>query len=49
MLRMFGLGEGEKNELGWGQADHEVSNINVSSFIFSICAYAQKTSSGKKR
>jgi cysteinyl-tRNA synthetase len=31
MLRMFGLGEGEREELGWGQerADDE-ANVNVS-------------------
>ncbi|KAJ3563550.1 hypothetical protein NP233_g8870 [Leucocoprinus birnbaumii] len=28
MLRMFGLGEGEKAELGWGQADQGSENIN---------------------
>lgn len=29
MLRMFGLGEGEKSELGWGQDATGDSNINV--------------------
>lgn len=29
MLRMFGLGEGEKTELGWGQADQTYINVNV--------------------
>ncbi|KAF5351909.1 hypothetical protein D9756_007640 [Leucocoprinus leucothites] len=28
MLRMFGLGEGEKAELGWGQIDQGSENIN---------------------
>ena len=31
MLRMFGLGEGENSEIGWGQAeDSGESNFNVS-------------------
>jgi cysteinyl-tRNA synthetase len=30
MLRVFGLGEGEKTELGWGQAEQGSENINVS-------------------
>ena len=29
MLRMFGLGEGEKVELGWGQEAAGDSNVNV--------------------
>lgn len=29
MLRMFGLGEGESTEIGWGQETSEGSNINV--------------------
>ncbi|KIM45332.1 hypothetical protein M413DRAFT_66439 [Hebeloma cylindrosporum] len=29
-LRMFGLGEGEKSELGWGQLDETGANANVS-------------------
>jgi hypothetical protein len=29
MLRMFGLGEGEKAELGWGQAGQTDENVNV--------------------
>ena len=28
-LRMFGLGEGEKSELGWGQLDETGANANV--------------------
>jgi len=28
MLRMFGLGEGERTELGWGQIDEGENNIN---------------------
>jgi len=28
MLRMFGLGEGEKTELGWGQQDETGGNVN---------------------
>ena len=31
MLRMFGLGEGEKTELGWGQQDETGGNVNVRS------------------
>ena len=29
MLRMFGLGEGESSEIGWGQEVSEEGNINV--------------------
>jgi cysteinyl-tRNA synthetase len=29
MLRMFGLGEGNDEELGWGQAISEGVNVNV--------------------
>ncbi len=29
MLRMFGLGEGEKTELGWGQADSSEGSVSV--------------------
>ncbi len=29
MLRMFGLGEGESIEIGWGQEVSEGTNINV--------------------
>lgn len=32
MLRMFGLGEGEKAELGWGQANGCDDNVNVCLF-----------------
>jgi cysteinyl-tRNA synthetase len=35
MLRMFGLGEGEKEELGWGQADQGSENVNVGSWFYS--------------
>ena len=31
MLRMFGLGEGEKTELGWGQQDETGGNLDVGS------------------
>ena len=30
MLRMFGLGEGESTEIGWGQDVSGEANINVS-------------------
>lgn len=30
MLRMFGLGEGERSELGWGQVDESGDGANVS-------------------
>lgn len=30
MLRMFGLGEGERAEIGWGQDEREGGDINVS-------------------
>ena len=29
MLRMFGLGEDEKTELGWGQQDETGANVDV--------------------
>ena len=29
MLRMFGLGEGERKELGWGQVESSEGNSNV--------------------
>jgi len=29
MLCMFGLGEGEKAELGWGQADSSEGSVGV--------------------
>ena len=29
MLRMFGLGEGEKNEIGWGQVEIGEGKSNV--------------------
>ena len=29
MLCMFGLGEGEKTELGWGQADSSEGSVGV--------------------
>jgi len=32
MLRMFGLGEGEKSEIGWGQLDESGGNANVNLF-----------------
>lgn len=37
MLRMFGLDEGEKLELGWGQettSDANVTNVSISIHIF---------------
>ena len=30
MLRMFGLGEGEKSEIGWGQENTGEVNVDVS-------------------
>ena len=36
MLRMFGLGEGVKVELGWGQADQGAGNINVCCWLYSL-------------
>ena len=30
MLRMFGLGEGELNEIGWGEERQGDDNVNVS-------------------
>lgn len=35
MLRMFGLGEGEKTELGWGQQDKTGGNVDVRSPCYS--------------
>ena len=32
MLRMFGLGEGEKSEIGWGQVESGEGIANVSFF-----------------
>ena len=29
MLRMFGLGEGESSEIGWGQEQSGEGNVNV--------------------
>jgi len=29
MLRMFGLGEGERKELGWGQVESSEGSSNV--------------------
>lgn len=34
MLRMFGLGEGEKSKLGWGQEGTEEGGVNVG-FLYS--------------
>lgn len=34
MLRMFGLGEGGKNDLGWGQIDETGANANVCFWYF---------------
>ncbi len=34
MLRIFGLGEGEKVELGWGQTEQTYENANVSPRVF---------------
>jgi len=31
MLRMFGLGEGESSEIGWGHAELEGTDVNVNS------------------
>ena len=33
MLRMFGLGEGDKTELGWGQQDEIGGNVDVRSLF----------------
>lgn len=30
MLRIFGLGEGEYTEIGWGQESQADNNVNVS-------------------
>lgn len=29
MLRMFGLGEGDQSEIGWGQDNHGNETVNV--------------------
>jgi len=45
MLRMFGLGEGERTELGWGRADQRSENVDVSSFpdtSFTSPSYVQR-------
>jgi hypothetical protein len=31
MLRMFGLGEGESSEIGWGHVESDNGDINVKS------------------
>jgi len=36
MLRIFGLGEGESSEIGWGQDDQEVGKINVSLIPYTL-------------
>ena len=35
-LRMFGLGEGEKSEFGWGQLDETGGNANVRPLILNL-------------
>lgn len=48
MLRMFGLGEGEKTELGWGQIVQGSENINVSSlFALHVQLLTRNTSAGR--
>jgi hypothetical protein len=34
MLRVFGLGEGESSEIGWGQEDHVDGTVNVCLLLF---------------
>jgi cysteinyl-tRNA synthetase len=50
MLRMFGLGEGEKEDLGWGQADQGSENVNVRFLVISnLMRFSYKNqSSGRK-
>ena len=50
MLRMFGLGEGEKAELGWGQLDEAGGNVDVRSPLHfrAICGLIFTTESGKR-
>ena len=36
MLRMFGLGEGELNEIGWGEERLGSDNVNVSDKVIFI-------------
>jgi cysteinyl-tRNA synthetase len=38
MLRMFGLGENDNSEIGWGQAEQEGGNVNVSQSHSVKCA-----------
>ena len=38
MLRVFGLGEGESSEIGWGQEASEGENVNVRA-AFSMTAF----------
>jgi len=46
MLRMFGLGEGERTEFGWGHADQGSKNTDVGSFLtryhFHPSSYVQR-------
>jgi hypothetical protein len=49
MLRMFGLGEGEKLELGWGQETaSDASPANVSFHTFQHVCLHRVYVSGKK-
>jgi len=43
MLRMFGLGEGEKSEIGWGQDGGEQGDVNVG-FLSIFCSCLENTS-----
>jgi cysteinyl-tRNA synthetase len=38
MLRMFGLGEGQASEIGWGQEDEGAGGVNVR-FLLNILCY----------
>lgn len=48
MLRMFGLGEGEKIELGWGQeTTSDVDAANVSMYRFTVSVSQLCLSAGR--
>lgn len=38
MLRVFGLGEGENSEIGWGQEDHVDGTVNVCPLLLTCSA-----------
>lgn len=46
MLRVFGLGEGENSEIGWGQDDHVDGTVNVCLLLLveplTYCACSRK-------